>query len=746
MRTDYILTKVRPIKKMFIVENNDYEAFEKLFLEIQDEIDVIQNLIFVNDDDLWTQTSRDFIKRSDPDIILNLSTLDDNKLSMHFGIFSVKPITDHYKISRFGTNLFSFTKLPTIIKRFNKEEDLEFTVLSGSKLENTPESLLACVNYGLFENKTKEQLPLTIFKNVTANFLTKKEDLINSLFATDNKFIQLTTEIGDFGGSGHGSSIYEVNYNKEGLFQGKQKYIFISKQNDFKTISYFWNTRSYYPYSEIAWIPVDYIEDISAVVDKETTFICFDIELERKIKSLYPNSIISKPSGLHFSGRNERWKFFEHSQMISITDNEAVILHPAEKSFSDIGSIGAFVLETRGLRELVYPKRRSVGKLFFPEYHDFAVFENQFQRISELGLSTYVLKVSPLKAEDISELIRLPSFTKVLKHLFEDIGYTIKTTQKSSILEQTINLLGGLGELSIISDKHIFELLITLTPKVRTEKIVKKLLGGASEKITSDNVLEIIAEIREKGAVNFPSVTLTTEDILAKTTVPRDEKKNLLPILQKLYDQRIFLRGKYFQCPSCSSNLWIQIDQIKRINYCIECSNVVNIPIYLNGKQDSDYFRLNQLIVRAVDQGQLATLLLLNAFYQQKYQTFDYQSNLEVYEGENLITDIDLFIKIGKKIGIAECKSTSGFTETQVNELIKIASKMQCDFIAFSTLIDATREEIRDLVAILNKKSLNIPAFIFTNQSLFNPNSNMIQKNFELRHKEDFLNGPIIVS
>lgn len=77
-----------------------------------------------------------------------------------------------------------------------------------------------------------------------------------------------------------------------------------------------------------------------------------------------------------------------------------------------------------------------------------------------------------------------------------------------------------------------------------------------------------------------------------------------------------------------------------------------------------------------------------------KNRIFDYQSNLEVYEGKNLNTDIDLLIKIGKKIGIAECKSTSGFTESQVNELIKIASKMQCDFIAFSSLIDAIDENL----------------------------------------------------
>ncbi|WP_343657980.1 hypothetical protein [Chryseobacterium sp.] len=744
MRSDYIQTKVRPIKKMFIIENNDYEAFEKLFLQIQDEIDIIQNLIFVNDDDLWSQTNSDFVRSSDPDIILNFSTLDDNRLSLHFGIFSAKPDTDYYKIGRFGTNLISFNTLPSVIKKFNKEEDIVFSVLSASKLENTPESLLACINYGLLQAKTQELLPVTIFKNLKADLLTNVGDLIKSLFISE-KYIHLTTHIGDIGGSGHGSSIYEINYNKQGLFVDKKKYIFVSKHNDFKTISYFWNTRSFYPYSEIAWIPIEYIGEISALVDKETIIICFDIELQSKIKSIYPATTISNPSALHFTGRNERWTFFEHSQMISIVDKEAVILHPAEKSFSDIGSMGAFVLETRGLKEFRYPKRRNIGKLFFPKYHDSELFQNQFRRISELGLSTYVLQVSPLKAEDISKVIKLPTFTQVLKHLFHDVGYTIKTTQKSSILEQTVNLLGGLGEISIIADKHIFNLLITLTPKVRTEKIVKKVLEGAGEKITSDDVLEIIAEIREKGAVNFPSVTLTAEKILDKTSLGKNERNNLLPVLQKLHDQRIFLRGKYFQCPSCNSNLWIQIDQINRVNYCIECNNIVDIPIHLNGQQDSDYFRLNQLIVRAVDQGQLATLLLLNCFHQQKNRTFDYQSNLEVYENDTLITDIDLLIKIGKKIGFAECKSTSGFTETQVNELINIASKMQCDFIAFSSLVEATSKEITDLIALLNKKALSIPAFIFTNQTLFNPNSNMIAKYFELWYNEEFSKGPIIV-
>ena len=745
MRTEYILTKVRPIKKLFIIEPHDYESFANLFTEIQDEIDIIQNLIFVNDNDLWSQPNKDFIKRSDPDIILNLSNLDDEKLSLHFGIFSVKPITDHFKIGRFGTNLFSFAKWPAFIDKYGSGKDEDIHVLAAQKLENTAESLLACINYGLFSKEIKEHLELSVFKNLKVTYLTKKEEIINSIFDHDKKFIQLTTDIGGFAGSGRGSSVYEIDYNREGLFSNQKKYLFISDRNDFKTITFFWNIRSYYSYANIAWIPAGLLGEIISLVDAETVFVCFNKGIEKKIQKRFPTTEIIQPSRLHFKGRNERWTFFEHTQTITITDNEAIIQHPVGKSFSDMNSLGAFILETRGLEEFIYPKRRSIGNLFFPKHHDHDLFAERFQRISERGLSKYVLEVSPLIATDISELIVLPTFNEVIKHLFEDVGYTIKTTPKSSILEQTVNLLGGISELNIISAKHVFDLLVTLTPKVRTEKIVKKILEETKGKTTSDNVLDIIAEIKEKGAVNFPSVTLTIEGIVNKTPLKGNEKKKLLPVLQKLNDQRIFLRGKYFECPSCSSKIWIQIDEIKRVNHCAECSNLVNLPVFLNDKQDSDYFRLNQLIVRAVDQGQLSTLLLLNLLFQQKYRAFNYQSNLEVLKDDILITDIDLLIKIGKKIGVAECKSTSGFTEKQVNELIKIASALQCDFIVFSSLIDSASQELKDLVDILGKKNLDIPAFIFTGEVLFEPKSNMIQKHFELWRSEEFQVGPIVI-
>jgi hypothetical protein len=745
MRTEYITTKVRPIKKLFIIEQGDYASFAKLFLEIQDEIDAIQNLIFVNDNELWSQSNKDFIKRSDPDIIINLSKLDDNDLSIYFGIFSVNPITDNFEILRFGTNLFSFTRLPTSFVKYWNDKNKNIVILSATKLDDTAESLFACLNYGLIEEKTQEHLLSSIFKGLKATYLTKKEEIVKYIFDNDKKFTHLTTEFGDLGGSGYGSSIYEINYNKDRLFYDNKKYFFISDKDDFKTITFFWNTRSYYQYSNMAWIPIEFLTNIKSIVDSESVFVCFTKSIEKIIKKHFPSALIIQPTQLYFMGKNERWNIFKHEQIVSIANNEVIILHPSEKSFSDMGLGGAFVLETSGLREFIYPKRRRVGNLFFPKHYDLSLFEERFLRISECGLSKYILQLSPMEVGGISERITLPMFNEVIKHLFEDIGYRIKPTKKTSILEQTVNLLGGVSEICIISFEYIFDLLVSLTPKIRTEKIIEKILGETNHRLTSDNILEIIVEIKENGAINFPSVILTIEEILAKIKLSSIRKNELLTNFQKLYDKKVLLRGKYFKCLSCHSHLWIQLDQINRINYCTACNNIVDIPIHLNDKQSSDHFRLNQLIVSAIDQGQLSEILLINFYFQQQYRVFDYLSNIEVFKEEKLITDIDLVIRIGKRIGIAECKSTSGFEEKQVDELINIAMSLQCDFISFSTLVDSNSPEIKDLVDILNKKSLSIPAFILSKATLFQPKPNMIQKHFELWHADKFTVGPIIV-
>ena len=746
MKTTFISSQVRPIKKLFVIDIDGFAAFERILKDIQTDVDVAQNLLMVNDEDLWSEPTKEFIKRSDPDIILNLSSLSDHKLSMHFDIFSMVPEKQGYDIRRYVTALMSFTRKPAYLDFFGADLTEEILLLSGKKFSNDAFSMLCCINYGLFEEEEQSNLNLSIFKTIHPKYLENVDEALDSLFDSHNKFNKFTDQIGSFGGSGFGSGLYFKDYNHEGLFGNSKKYLIISKANDLKSICYYWNSRSYFYSTDLAWIPVDYINELSRIIDETTVFVCLDEALVPEIKGRFEHHKLLTPTRLHFSGRHERWTFLRHQQPLIIVDNEPIIHHPVEKTFSEVSSSAAFMLEVRGLQETLYPKRRNFGHLFAYINEFQQAFPEEIIRLSERGLAKYVFHFSPTQAEDVTVGIILPDFEKAVEHLFAEAEFDIKKTVKTSILDQTVRLIGSLEELEVITDRNIFELLIALTPKFRSERVAKDIAKKLSELMTSDQLSDIVSQFTSKGAMVLPSVTLTMEGILDLVKIEKKQKKYLHPILQRLHDHKVLLRGKYFNCPHCNSNLWIPISELKRVNYCIECGNQAHLPVFSNDRQDSDHYRLNQLLARAVDQGQLSTLLPLVFFFKQGYGAFEYISNIDVFRFTDRITDVDLFIKIGRRIGVVECKSTNKFTTEQVDDLLGIAVALKCDFAAFTCISDASSEIVRDLSEMIKLNTVNFPVFIVSKNALFEPAKHQIDKYFKLeRGVSDFPIGPIIV-
>lgn len=731
---------------MFVIDAGDFASFERVFRDIQMDVDVAQNLIFINDDELWSEPTKEFVKRSDPDIILNLSSQPEDTLSRFFDIYCLEPEKVGYDIRRYVTALMSFTRKPAYLDFFGAELNKEILLLSGKEFSRDAFSMLSCINYGLFEDVNEANLGLSIFKTIRPQYLEDMDQVMTSLFDQHSKFNQFTNQIGSFGSSGFGSGIYFKDYNETGLFNKKNKYLLISKSDDLRSICFYWNSRSYYYSSDLAWIPVDFLKQVSKIVDKSTVFVCLDDQMIPEIKMHFPKNEIVKTNQLHFSGRHERWAFLQHQQPLIVVDNEPIIHHPSEKTFSEVSSTAAFILEIRGLQETLYPKRRNFGRLFaykndFPE-----LFPQEFIRLSERGLAKYVFQFSPVKSDDVVLGIILPSFQDTTQHLFEEAGFNIRKTTKTSILDQTVRLMGSMEELEIITDKNIFELLISLAPKFRSERIAKDIAKTLAELVTSEQLSDIVSQFTSKGAMVLPSVTLTIEGILELVKIDKKQKKYLYPILQHLHDHKVLLRGKYFNCPHCNSNLWIPISELKKVNYCIECDNHVQLPVFSNEKQDSDHYRLNQLLARAVDQGQLSTLLPLVFFYKQPYSAFEYVSNIDVYRLNERITDVDLFIKIGKKIGVVECKSTNTFTQRQVDDLLNIALGLKCDFAAFTCLSDSDSNIVQELQEMIKVNAVTVPVFIVSKAALFAPTEHQIDKYFELRRGlTEFPVGPIIV-
>jgi hypothetical protein len=76
--------------------------------------------------------------------------------------------------------------------------------------------------------------------------------------------------------------------------------------------------------------------------------------------------------------------------------------------------------------------------------------------------------------------------------------------------------------------------------------------------------------------------------------------------------------------------------------------------VHTKGAVDKDKYRLNQPLVRAVDQGQLSTLLLLNLLKKQEMRIIEHITNVEMFREANGFSDADILCRIGKKLGMAE--------------------------------------------------------------------------------------------
>jgi len=740
MRTAFVQTKVRPIKKLFVLNENDIETFIIVMKSICDEVDLICNLILTDDELLWTEITQEFVKRHDPDIILNLSNLNNLDLAKHFEVVAVTPDTEQWKIGRFGTNLFGFSNMPSIAQRFGAS--IPNQVFAASSLENNSRSLFDTINFGLVENIADLHMEASIFEKVAIEPMPDASGVIEFLFNHERKFCHLTTAIGF--GSGGGTSIYEKDYNEQKLYN-KGKYLFVGGAHNLSSICYFWNTRATYDFSDLAWVPLEMTESLRQAIDAETTFVVTDAATAAELGKMFGSVNIISAEHYNFSGATDRWKCFENTQVVTITGDSVVIQHPAARSFSDVGMGGACVLEVRGLNECAYPVRESFWKLYRPERDDAQLFAERFYRISQRGLSHYHLQL--FDHGDLEVEVQLPQFPEVVTHLFDAQGLSVHRTNKTAILEQLVNLAGGLSGASKLCQKKLFDLIRSITPTVRTKKALHDLLGSAStSSAIEEKIMEIVGRARDEGAIEFPETVMFADDLASKAGIQKEDRSVFYADLQELYDKRILLRGKSFSCSHCSSKVWFPLDTLRRKNYCPECGNETPLPVHQAGQLEKDSFKLNQLIVRAMDQGQMATLLVLNIFAQQKFRIFDFVSNLEVKKNAALKTDVDLFIRIGKKLGLAECKSVSGFSNDQIDSLIAIATCMKCDFVVLSSLLSQSSDEIKDTVKYIHEKNLTIPVLIFSEEVLFKAEPIKLYKYFESSMRGEFPKGAILVN
>jgi hypothetical protein len=167
--------------------------------------------------------------------------------------------------------------------------------------------------------------------------------------------------------------------------------------------------------------------------------------------------------------------------------------------------------------------------------------------------------------------------------------------------------------------------------------------------------------------------------------------------------------------------------------------------VHTKGTVNQDKYRLNQLLVRAIDQGQLSTLLLLNLLEKQETRVFEFITNVEMYRAANVFSDADILCRVGKKLGIAECKSSRSFSTEQIDSMADVIKTLNLDFGIFSCLLPADSADLAESIEYIRNKHLDFPILIVSNEALFSPSETKLYRYLELSGAEKFPVGPVVV-
>jgi hypothetical protein len=750
------MTLVRPIRKLFVIEAGDISTFAKLVEFCTEDMNGIRTLILLNDERLFSENTIALVQSHDPDVILNYSQASDQALYRCFRISVCRMNHSPRELRSYKTHLATVQQYPAVLQNMFayqgkdlKLDDTTYAVIRAPSNEedeqdeesippSTLEDFCFAVNCGSIGGGFLKLRKFGVFRDLKIETPTTWQQLLTAV-RDDDLFIQLSTH---FAGNGTRSSIWEIDHNDERSFYDKRTVI-IGSRNDLKSLTYFWNQRASYERCKIVWLPAERADSYTGFLGDFDHYCLFDSamgipQLERVLatKTKVDCSVNYFPEML-FSDS------FSAMQVLQQSGPQIQFSHPAAKLFSRMSH---YMFEVKGLAEGVWPVSAALGEMFLSEgsktsSHYFG------SRISKSGFATSTGQFNVFEDDDLFVNLILPDQRAMFKEFFRDHQLELTETRGTKVIDRIINLVGGIDNLEIFADQEIFELLVKLTPR-RTDRIVREIQKKISGDLSGAAVIGLITQnLTDLPGLSAPRAVAANE---LEGHVPGGvkDKADFYAQVERLYQSKVLLRGKSFSCPQCEGELWFALEDIKAEKRCYRCDHPVIIPTYRNNRALTDSFRVNELILNAVDQGVLPVLLTLNFLGKQRFVAQKYLYDCEVgVEGKTeCFAELDIIFTLGRMIGVGEVKADRGFETEQVDRLIEIAKKVRARALLFSTLKPRASNEVKALCEHLQTRQLSELALILPREVLFVSHEPIdISKYFEVGRENRFSAGPIVL-
>lgn len=709
-RIESVTTGVRPIKKLFILDPEDLDRMIEIIRLSSNEIaGITNNIVLPSNSDIYEENTARFVRQHDPDILLNYSSAETKKLERHFRLeaYSSPPIDEVRRMA--STKIGIWDNLPTPF--FRPAEDSSRDVFTVIADEGAPVDVFVALHFGIVSSDLGESLKNSIFHDIRVKNIDS-ENTFDFLHDHDHNFIYLT--LGLSLASEHGASVYEKDDNPSSLFV-KKPTIILGSYADVKSMIYFWNARASYPFNRTLWLPVE-LADPSRLNLQEYTHLASIFqgsEYDSKVKALRNGKQLIDPSRYYFPGYTNRWLAFEHTATASVIDSRLKIDHPSYKLFSRRGLNMDIALEVQGLEEMYAPPSAAAGRLFAQgdAYNPLG-----FRRISLRGFALRIRQFELFLDTSLHKELNLPGDYAVMKELFAERGYIIDKTRISAVMEQFRTLMGGYANMRLLATDIALRLINHLAPR-RTQRIIDE-IRGAGLNFTGRSERELAVRLASVPALG-QQLTQTLLQLEGGLQIKRSEKSEFHSLVQKLYDKGLLLRGKSVQCVHCESKLWFPLESLSMPLRCYCCNSPTILPIAPNAEAEDSY-RLNELLIQAVDQGLLAMLLTMRILWEQRFFGKRLLPSLMVYKegSQDPLLEVDIAFTLGRDLGLCEVKSGQDFDLKQTDGLLVFAESLGADLVIFSTLRESNDRTVVAISEHIEKRGTRLPILILTRSTL----------------------------
>ena len=580
-------TVVRPIRKLFVIEDGDISTFAKIVEFCSQDLNGIRTLILINDEGLFSENTVAMINSHDPDVILNYSQASDDRLYDCFRTLVRKMNHSRGELKPYRTHLATVQQYPAVLqnilayqgKPILLDDTVHAVIRTGEDKEETDDreftapgldELCFAVNCGSVDNSFFKLRKIGVFRDLNIKSVSTWQEMVEAVCNYDS-LIQLSTH---FVGHGTSRSIWEIDHNVDDLFQDKPTVI-VGTGNDLRSLTYFWNARASYERSKIIWVPAERSDSYSELLGVFDHYCLFEsaagnpqVENILGRKTKVDHSVHYFPEIL-FSDS------FSETRIGQRTQSNVLISHSAQKLFSRMSN---FMLEVQGLVEGGWPVSAALGEMFLTE-HSKSGSAYFGSRISKGGFATSTGQFEFFEEEDLFLNLVLPNQRAMFKEFFRDHQFELRETRGTKIIDRIINLLGGIEHLEIFANRQIFDLLVNLTPR-RTERIISELL----KRVSDDPSGTILTNLAKQDFSEVPGLD-TPKAVFAdalENYVPGGvkDKANFYARVEKLYESKVLLRGKSFSCPECEGPLWFALENIEAENKCYRCGHPALIPTY----------------------------------------------------------------------------------------------------------------------------------------------------------------------